>query len=148
MKYSLVLQQIRIINLIGAENLWFCMKCGEFLKDHPANIQSICFDHMCDDLVSTNVAYRMNKVIVMLKSAESSLQKEPTVAKPESLRGWLKKSISTKISSIQRTGLMFLILITMLFVINFNQMDQVYDSSPYDSNQWQLLQTFGDMVDH
>lgn len=121
--------------------MWFCMTCGEFLKDHPAEIQSLCFSHMCEDLHSSNITDRMDKAIEMLELAKFRLQKKS--AETKSISGWLKKSIRTKISPIQRTGLLFVFLIAMLFFVNFNQMF----SSPYDSEQWLLKQTLGDMID-
>lgn len=119
------------------------MTCGEFLKDHPAKIQSLCFGHMCEDLNSSNITDRMDKVIVMLKLAGLRVQKKSAESKSMSICGWLKKLIRTKISPIQSTGFLFVFLITMLFAVNFNQMF----ASPYDSEQWRLKQTLGDMID-
>lgn len=141
-KYNRILQQMWILKFQGAENLWFCMTCGEFLKDHPAKIQSLCFGHMCEDLHPPKISERMDKVMAMLAQAKFRLQEKSAELKSKSIWGWLKKSICSNISPIQSTGLLFGFLITMLIAVNINQTF----SSLYDSEQWQLLQTCGDMI--
>lgn len=124
----------------GAENLWFCMTCGEFLKEHPQTIESLCFEHMCDDLHPPNIKERMDKVIRIIELAQSSLQ--ASAVEPTSIWKRIKEAV-TKRSSILDAGFMLLVLVGIASMDS----DDRCTTTPYESNMWLLLQSFGTMID-
>lgn len=107
-------------NSLGAENLWFCMACGEYLRDHPTNIQNICFDHMCTDLQKANVSERINEVIAVLELAKSKFHKSSPEVEPDSIWGWFKKSISRKVAKVRSPRCCGLIFQLFIFVLDCN----------------------------
>lgn len=121
--------------------MWFCMTCGEFLKDHPTNIQLHCFDHVCDDLNVKNVVQRMENAAAILKSAKSKVQKNSSKGKSHLIWKFLQHLFS-KLSPFQKNGLFFLVLIGMLLL----SLDRSLNN-PYNSIQWPFLQTFGSLIE-
>lgn len=107
------------------------MRCAEFLMDHPTDIQSNCFDHMCEDLNAENIIKRIDQNIAILKFAKINVQKN---AKPESIYQWLKSwRVPTYYSILtMHIGL----LIAMSFALIINPKDTL--PNPY-TYSWLLL---------
>lgn len=127
---------------IGAQNLWCCTTCGEYLLSDPTNIQICCFDHMCTDLQETNVTERMNKVIeAVIGARENIIGAAPAAA----YLNW------NRIQSICRSLLFVLLLILFIWFTHSNVSHQSsYPSSPYEATgltHWICLLTFGSMID-
>lgn len=133
------------------KNLWCCMTCAEYLMEHPTNILSNCFDHMCDDLNSENIGKRIDQNIEILMSLKSKLGRSSSAKKPKSIWEWMKQAsikdlfksskwpiLSLKVSPIQK-HLMLLLLIAVFLFIDFDRAL----TNPFESTPWLLLQTLG-----
>lgn len=129
------------------------MKCAEYLLDHPTNVQSLCFEHMCDDLDSANVIKRIDRNIEILNLAKSELLGNAAEAKPKSIWQRLEQSLMSlkpskwaNLSFEAMPVLKHLMLLLLIAVFLFMSVDQSM-SSPYESTSWFLLQTLGQMIE-
>lgn len=143
-----------------AKNLWCCMTCAEFLMEHPTNIQSFCFDHMCGDLHAENVIKRIDQNINLLESMKAEVRQISSAEKPKSIWELMKRTSMflkasnltklnpfklfkgpnplLKVTSLQK-HLMLLLMIAVLLFISFD----ATLSNPYESTPWLLLQSLG-----
>lgn len=126
---------------IGAQNLWCCTTCGEYLLSNPVDIQTFCFDHICTDLREINVVERMNKVMGAIKGAQKNIIDAAPAAPYLS---W------SRIESIRRL-FFFLLLIFFIWLTQSNASQQLLNpSNPYESTgltHWICLLTLGSMIE-